>query len=171
MSFFSLPYFHCCWIFSFLLFIYELNNTGKCKIFFYKEVEYFFLLCLSPPLYALLQRLLCSVLHRGEVVMLWPPMLYKYMSLKMNHFTKRKEFPKPSFPFNPETVWSEATQVSCQWNCSHFVPVLQWKALEFRALYEETLCFPSARQISTGSHKIISKWEWDFKWKKTYQYI
>lgn len=141
------------------------------KSFFIKKLNISFFFAFLPHCMLYYKWLLCSVLHRGEIVMLWPPMLYKYMSLKMNHFTKRKEFPKPSFPFNPETVWSEATQVTCQWNCSHFVPVLQWKALEFRALYEETLCFPSARQISTGSHKIISKWEWDFKWKKTYQYI
>lgn len=72
-------------------------------------------------------------------------------------------------------MWGNTILLPMELLTLRFVPVLQWKALEIRNLYEETLYLPSVRQISIGSHKIISKCnskrEQDFKCKKTHLYI
>lgn len=80
-----------------LLFLHELNHTGKCKALFFltnTRSQYFFLCCLSPSCLLYCKWLTSSVLHRegssSEKDTVWSPVLCKQMFPNNKPFHKKK---------------------------------------------------------------------------------
>lgn len=85
------------------------NIQVSVKSFFTNiHYRYFFFLCLSPQLSAILQVTFEESVAQREIVVrkVWydPQYSVNTCSQTMSHFTKWKENPKLSFPFNPDTV-------------------------------------------------------------------